>query len=256
MITSSVNQLATVGTVDEKLLAEARQVQERLKHLEHEAEAARTEFRRAVHRLVSEGSRPQDVAAALGLSGQQLHQIVQQAGGSERRGRDTPTDAGLACTFCGKSQYEVRKLIAGPTVYICDGCVELCVDYIREEGTFDRIFSPLRPDQIGDPTSTVTSEVVPGVSREELENILERGKKGVARSRRALQFIERRLAMREGEDPRGDDLLAMPELAYLKNKSRDELLALQQTAQVQLKRYEEGLRIATSALAQRGQQTA
>ena len=61
--------------------------------------------------------------------------------------------------------------------------------------------------------------------------------------------------MREGEDPRGDDLLAMPELAYLKNKSRDELLALQQTAQVQLKRYEEGLRIATSVLAQRGQQT-
>ena len=130
MITSSVNQLATVGTVDEKLLAEARQVQERLKHLEHEAEAARTEFRRAVHRLVSEGSRPQDVAAALGLSGQQLHQIVQQAGGSERRGRDTPTDAGLACTFCGTSQYEVRKLIAGPSVYICDGCVELAQDVI------------------------------------------------------------------------------------------------------------------------------
>jgi len=125
MITSSVEQLATVGTVDEKLLAEARQVQERLKHLEHEAEAARAEFRRAVHRLVSAGSRPQDVAAALGLNGQQLHQIVQQAGGSERRGRDTPTDAGLACTFCGTSQYEVRKLIAGPSVYICDGCVEL-----------------------------------------------------------------------------------------------------------------------------------
>jgi hypothetical protein len=172
-------------------------------------------------------------------------------------GEQKPTEPrALYCSFCGKSQHEVRKLIAGPTVYICDGCVELCVDYIREEGTFDRIFSPLRPDQIGDPTSTVTSEVVPGVSREELENILERGKKGVARNRRALQFIERRLAMREGEDPRGDDLLAMPELAYLKNKSRDELLALQQTAQVQLKRYEEGLRIATSVLAQRGQQTA
>ena len=171
-------------------------------------------------------------------------------------GEQKPTGPrALYCSFCGKNQHEVRKLIAGPTVYICDGCVELCVDYIREEGTFDRIFSPLRPDQIGDPTSTVTSEVVPGVSREELENILERGKKGVARSRRALQFIERRLAMREGEDPRGDDLLAMPELAYLKNKSRDELLALQQTAQVQLKRCEEGVRIATTMLAERGQQT-
>ena len=39
----------------------------------------------------------------------------------------------LFCSFCGKSQHEVRKLIAGPTVFICDECVELCMDIIREE---------------------------------------------------------------------------------------------------------------------------
>ena len=39
----------------------------------------------------------------------------------------------LYCSFCGKSQHEVRKLIAGPSVYICDECVELCNDIIREE---------------------------------------------------------------------------------------------------------------------------
>jgi ATP-dependent Clp protease ATP-binding subunit ClpX len=39
----------------------------------------------------------------------------------------------LYCSFCGKSQHEVRKLIAGPTVFICDECVELCMDIIREE---------------------------------------------------------------------------------------------------------------------------
>ena len=39
----------------------------------------------------------------------------------------------LYCSFCGKSQHEVRKLIAGPTVFICDECVELCKDIIREE---------------------------------------------------------------------------------------------------------------------------
>ena len=39
----------------------------------------------------------------------------------------------LYCSFCGKSQHEVRKLIAGPTVFICDECVELCTDIIREE---------------------------------------------------------------------------------------------------------------------------
>jgi ATP-dependent Clp protease ATP-binding subunit ClpX len=47
----------------------------------------------------------------------------------------TGTDAKstLYCSFCGKSQHEVRKLIAGPTVFICDECVELCRDIIHEE---------------------------------------------------------------------------------------------------------------------------
>ncbi len=44
--------------------------------------------------------------------------------------KDTPI---LRCSFCGKTQHEVRKLIAGPTVYICDECVELCNDIIAEE---------------------------------------------------------------------------------------------------------------------------
>ena len=39
----------------------------------------------------------------------------------------------LYCSFCGKSQHEVRKLIAGPTVFICDECVELCMDIIKED---------------------------------------------------------------------------------------------------------------------------
>ncbi|MEJ2326637.1 MAG: ATP-dependent Clp protease ATP-binding subunit ClpX, partial [Chromatiaceae bacterium] len=49
----------------------------------------------------------------------------------------------LYCSFCGKSQHEVRKLIAGPSVFICDECVELCNDIIREE----------MQDGIGDATS-------------------------------------------------------------------------------------------------------
>ena len=39
----------------------------------------------------------------------------------------------LYCSFCGKSQHEVKKLIAGPTVFICDECVELCMDIIKDE---------------------------------------------------------------------------------------------------------------------------
>ena len=45
----------------------------------------------------------------------------------------TDSKSTLYCSFCGKSQHEVRKLIAGPTVFICDECVELCNDIIREE---------------------------------------------------------------------------------------------------------------------------
>jgi ATP-dependent Clp protease ATP-binding subunit ClpX len=51
---------------------------------------------------------------------------ISGSGGGE--GKNT-----LYCSFCGKSQHEVRKLIAGPTVFICDECVELCMDIIREE---------------------------------------------------------------------------------------------------------------------------
>jgi ATP-dependent Clp protease ATP-binding subunit ClpX len=49
----------------------------------------------------------------------------------KKSGSDTKNT--LYCSFCGKSQHEVRKLIAGPTVFICDECVELCMDIIREE---------------------------------------------------------------------------------------------------------------------------
>jgi len=59
-----------------------------------------------------------------------------QKGGLENRmskSGGTESKNTLYCSFCGKSQHEVRKLIAGPTVFICDECVELCMDIIREE---------------------------------------------------------------------------------------------------------------------------
>jgi ATP-dependent Clp protease ATP-binding subunit ClpX len=47
----------------------------------------------------------------------------------------------LYCSFCGKSQHEVRKLIAGPTVFICDECVDLCTDIIQEESSAPRLLT-------------------------------------------------------------------------------------------------------------------
>jgi ATP-dependent Clp protease ATP-binding subunit ClpX len=64
----------------------------------------------------------------------------------DRNGRDD--DKLLYCSFCGKSQHEVRKLIAGPSVYVCDECVELCNDIIRDEleektaGAVDKLPKP------------------------------------------------------------------------------------------------------------------
>ena len=52
----------------------------------------------------------------------------------------------LYCSFCGKSQHEVRKLIAGPSVFICDECIELCNDIIREESATDKGGRPARSD--------------------------------------------------------------------------------------------------------------
>jgi ATP-dependent Clp protease ATP-binding subunit ClpX len=51
----------------------------------------------------------------------------------ERNGRGDDSSKLLYCSFCGKSQHEVRKLIAGPSVFVCDECVDLCNDIIREE---------------------------------------------------------------------------------------------------------------------------
>ncbi len=61
----------------------------------------------------------------------------------------------LYCSFCGKSQHEVRKLIAGPTVFICDECVELCMDIIREESK-----SALVKSRDGVPTPTEICQVL------------------------------------------------------------------------------------------------
>lgn len=62
----------------------------------------------------------------------------------------------LSCSFCGKNQRDVRKLIAGPTVYICDECIELCNDIIAEEGMRSKTYG----DRIGVPKPTEIRKVL------------------------------------------------------------------------------------------------
>ena len=121
--------------MNDELLAEARRAQERLIDAERDADVARAEFYRAVRRLHLHGSSLRELAASLGLSHQRVHQIVEEAGGSRRwvrvgAQRRRPDPGLLACSFCGKQQNVVRKLIAGPGVYICDPCIALADDVI------------------------------------------------------------------------------------------------------------------------------
>jgi hypothetical protein len=135
--------------MNEELLAEARQARERLIDAERDAEVARAEFHHAVRRLHLHGSSLREVAASLGLSHQRVHQIVEEAGGSRRwvRRREhqaPPGRAFLVCTFCGKEQKQVRKLIAGPGVYICDNCIALAGDLLRSGQAAATAFGEMR----------------------------------------------------------------------------------------------------------------
>jgi ClpX C4-type zinc finger len=111
--------------VEEELLAEARQAHERLIDAERDAEVACAEFHHAVRRLVSRTSAPREVAAALGLTDRELAEILRAAGDTSRESGPLTREIDLSCRFCGATQHAVRKLIAGPSVYICDACVVL-----------------------------------------------------------------------------------------------------------------------------------
>jgi bacterioferritin-associated ferredoxin len=149
--------------MNSKLLAEARQAQERLIDAERDVDVARAEFYRVVRRLHLHGSSLRELAADLGLSHQRVHQIVEEAGGSRRwirirdGGRAGHRQTGehrthqhrQCCTFCGKAQNQVRKLIAGPGVFICGDCVTLARQVIADGTTVTTERGPIHavPEQ-------------------------------------------------------------------------------------------------------------
>ena len=110
--------------LDAGLLEQAKTAEARVIDAEHGAEVARADFHRAVRRLQLAGASLREIADALGLSHQRVHQIVASAGGSRRwrsrRGAGGPL---ASCSFCGRDQKHVKTLIAGPGVYICDRCI-------------------------------------------------------------------------------------------------------------------------------------
>jgi hypothetical protein len=111
--------------LDPDLLSEAKIAEADLVEAEHAADVARAEFHRAVRRLHLAGASLREIATALGLSHQRVHQIVEAAGGSRRWRKGPKTPRPGPCSFCGRTAEKVKTLIAGPGVYICDRCIPL-----------------------------------------------------------------------------------------------------------------------------------
>jgi hypothetical protein len=141
-----------VVPVDPELLTAARAAEARLIDAERAAGIARADFHHSVRRLQLSGGSLREIADALGLSHQRVHQIVEGAGGARpwrrvvRPGKGNPEPgAMLECSFCGKQQKQVRKLIAGPGVYVCNECIDRA----------DRVIAT------GEPTATPLSAMTP-----------------------------------------------------------------------------------------------
>jgi ClpX C4-type zinc finger/Glyoxalase superfamily protein len=169
-----------------------------------------------------------------------------------------PAPKTLYCSFCGKSQHDVRKLIAGPSVFICDECVDLCTDIVEPDEGKELFQLMTGTEESGRRTYPAVLELARGMSTEELAYYVERGRKGVVRSRVALQYFQHRLATWNREASAGEDV-HMPSLPrHLlprnpTNMTREDLVGMQEKAQREVKRYEDAVSIATAALGERRQ---
>ncbi|HZR25577.1 MAG TPA: ClpX C4-type zinc finger protein [Vicinamibacterales bacterium] len=114
-------------TLDERLVRTAEESAARLAAAERDALLARADYHTAVRRLHLGGGSLREIAQRLGISHQRVQQIVSAAGGSwwQRVWRTRLASPDAVCTFCERPPSEVKKLIAGPKVYICDACVAL-----------------------------------------------------------------------------------------------------------------------------------
>jgi ClpX C4-type zinc finger/Glyoxalase superfamily protein len=159
-------------------------------------------------------------------------------------GAPAPPPKTLYCSFCGKSQHEVRTLVAGPaSLFICDECVELCIDVIEPELAEDNLelFRLMRAnEESGVADYPALLELARRASTEELAHYVERGRKGVERNRAAMQAIERKLATPDSKVPLDHNQGSIGGRA-----------AMRQKAHRALKRYEDVLSIATTVLGER-----
>jgi hypothetical protein len=168
----------------------------------------------------------------------------------DRRPAGPVSKKALSCSFCGKTQYEVKELIAGPSVFVCDECIWLCNDII-DVHEFSRVLET--DGERGDRSYPAALEYLRGKSTDQLMRYVEGRKKGAERWRLELQQAKRKLAMRDDEVIAETDVLAMPKFSYLRSLAKDDLLALQRRLEHYLERYEDAQPIVATVVLERGQ---
>jgi hypothetical protein len=113
--------------LDPELVREAKAAREFLLASQHAAERAKVDYHHAIRRLHAAGGSLREIAEALSLSHQRVHQIIDEAAEPKRsrwRGRRQVMHGPPGpCSFCGCTHQECEQLIAGPGVFICDRCI-------------------------------------------------------------------------------------------------------------------------------------
>jgi ClpX C4-type zinc finger len=138
--------------LEPELVREAERARERLVVSQHAVERARADYHHAIRRLHAAGGSLREIAEALHLSHQRVHQIIDEAAEPtrpwwRRRTQRLPGSPG-PCSFCGRSHEECAKLIAGPGVFICERCVVLA-SRLGANASGDRAEAPMLAEPPG-----------------------------------------------------------------------------------------------------------
>lgn len=144
----------------------------------------------------------------------------------------------LYCSFCGKNQHDVSKLVAGPAVFICDECIDLCTDIVDEN--LQHLIQG-------------NDESARALSTDRLLHYVEFAGKVLERHRLMLQRIDRMIALRSRPSLADEKGPQTAIFAQLKAKTSDELLAMKKISRDQISRYERVQRTATPIINERSQ---
>ena len=170
---------------------------------------------------------------------------AKQSPAPDRHGHTSVAKKVLSCSFCGKTRHEVRELIAGPSIFVCDECVGLCNDII-DGNEFARLLEA--DEERGDRSYASALEYLRGKSAH-----VEAPQRGAERRRLDLQQIKRKLPMRDDDVVPETDVLATPRFAFLKYMTKEDLVARQHRLERDLKRYEDALPIVATVVGEREQ---